>query len=278
VTQDASLNGNVYVKGNVSLGGNFGIGTTNPVYPLHITQTGGATSGSGGFQTTAAAGSVGTWGLAAIQIYLTGSIRIGDAVAYASDERIKKNIIHIDDNDGLSQLRKISPRIYQYIDNLTHRREPVYGFIAQEVESVIPYAVKQLTDKIPNIYEMAVVSNKNFITLTNKSTSDFVKDSSGNLCKNIKFYDASNKEILTTIVSVIDDKTFQIADDLNMDTIFVYGQEVPDYRTLDKDAIFTITTAAVQQIDREFQEAKQTIQTLEARLAAMDARLSAAGF
>jgi type II secretory pathway component PulJ len=54
---------------------------------------------------------------------------------------------------------------------------------------------------------------------------------------------------------------------------------------LDKDAILTITAAAVQQIDREFQEANQTIQTLkskinelETRLVAMDARLSRAGF
>jgi hypothetical protein len=109
-------------------------------------------------------------------------------------------------------------------------------------------------------------------------------DPSGNQIT-IRFYDDKNKEIDSKLVSIIDDKTFEISDELDGTEIFVYGQEVDDFRSLEKDSIYTITTAAVQQIDKEFQQAKQTIQSqqsqiqdLESKLASLEARLAAAGF
>ena len=141
---------------------------------------------------------------------------------------------------------------------------------------------------LPNIYEKANVEAGKRIVLQNGSTSTFKadsngKDASGNTIE-IKLFDENNKEIITNLVSIVDDKTFEISDELNETEIFVYGQQVNDFRCLEKDAIFTITTAAVQQIDREFQEAKQTIQTqqsqiqeLQTKLDIVLARLSAAG-
>jgi hypothetical protein len=45
--------------------------------------------------------------------------------------------------------------------------------------------------------------------------------------------------------------------------IFVYGQELPDFHSLDKDQIFTITTAAVKEIDKELQETNKRVKLLE---------------
>jgi hypothetical protein len=216
--------------------------------------------------------------IAALGSIVTNNIIAASMGTSFSDERIKANIQDIDDGIALSELRKLNPKTYTYIDTVKKGLSPYYGFIAQEVETVIPNAVFLLEQYIPNIYEIAKITDGTRVTLTNKSTSDFKKDVSGNIYKNIKFYDSSDNEIIRTIVSIIDEKTFEIADAIDRADLFVYGQEVPDFRSLDKDAIFTITTAALQQIDREFQEAKQTIQTLETRLAAMEARLSAAGF
>ena len=211
-----------------------------------------------------------------VSIYSAGYVIAAGFGAY-SDKRIKTNIQDINDGEALSKLRLLQPKTFQYIDKTHYGSKPVYGFIAQEVGEIIDYSVTTARDYIPNIFDKASVTDGNVIQLQNTSTSLFVQDVSNNPIK-IKTYDISNNEILTTIVSIIDDKTFEISDELDMKEIFVYGQEVLDFNSLEKNAIFTITTAAVQQIDREFQEAKQTIQTLETRLAAMEARLAAAGF
>jgi hypothetical protein len=309
-----NIGGGLVVSGTANFSGYVGIGTSAPLYPLHIpiqsaqtagyngvfaagyqslyfnggnsptffnpNSSGGFSSGGGGLNLSATSVSI-----AALGSIVTNNIIAASMGTSFSDERIKANIQNIDDGIALVELRKLNPKTYTYIDTVKKGLSPYYGFIAQEVETVIPNAVFLLEQYIPNIYEMAKITDGTRVTLTNKSSSDFKKDVSGNIYKNIKFYDSSDNEIVRAIVSVIDDKTFQIADAIDHTDVFVYGQEVPDFRSLDKDAILTITAAAVQQIDREFQEANQTIQTLksknnelETRLVAMDARLSRAGF
>jgi hypothetical protein len=61
---------------------------------------------------------------------------------------------------------------------------------------------------------------------------------------------------MVKITEILDEKTFKIDEEIETEhnRIFVYGQEVPDFHSLDKDAIFTITTSAVQEIDKELQK------------------------
>jgi len=56
--------------------------------------------------------------------------------------------------------------------------------------------------------------------------------------------------------------------------IFVYGIEVDDFHTINKDTIFTVTLNATQEMDSQLQEARHTIRTLEERIAAIERRLS----
>ena len=75
----------------------------------------------------------------------------------------------------------------------------------------------------------------------------------------------SRSSNIVQITDIIDEKTFKIDQDIETDhnRIFVYGQEVPDFHSLDKDAIFTITTSAVQEIDKELQETNKQVKVLE---------------
>ena len=50
-------------------------------------------------------------------------------------------------------------------------------------------------------------------------------------------------------------------------TVFVYGQEVNDFYNLDKNAIFTVATAALQEVDHQQQADKARIAELEATVA-----------
>jgi hypothetical protein len=110
--------------------------------------------------------------------------------------------------------------------------------------------------------------------LNKKTTDVFGADENGIDCSGnpikIKLFDTSNNELITTITKIIDDKTFQISSDLAMCDIFVFGQEIQDFYGLEKDQIFTITTAAVQAIDTLVQSQQETIETLQSRLSTVD--------
>jgi len=116
--------------------------------------------------------------------------------------------------------------------------------------------VKKTKDFIPNIYEVASIS-ENKITLTHFSTKDLLNQDG--LIK-IKIFDHKDTEYIDSLEEIIDDKTFTIHENIpevSDNKIFVYGQEVDDLHTLEKNAIFSMTTAAVKYLDADLQESKR---------------------
>ena len=69
-----------------------------------------------------------------------------------SDRRIKKDIQDLDDQECLNKLLALQPKKYKYIDTYARGDNITYGFIAQEVETVLPEAVKTTQQYPPNIY------------------------------------------------------------------------------------------------------------------------------
>eukprot|EP00960_Hanusia_phi_P059452 764170-Hanusia_phi.AAC.1 len=58
-----------------------------------------------------------------------------------SDERIKKDFVDLDDNECLNIVNQLKPRKYKYKDPIAKgTSDYVIGFIAQEVEEVLPHA------------------------------------------------------------------------------------------------------------------------------------------
>lgn len=55
--------------------------------------------------------------------------------------------------------------------------------------------------------------------------------------------------------------------------IFVYGREVDDFHALNKDAIFTVATAALQEVDKELQETVKELQDEKSLRQLLEARL-----
>ena len=122
---------------------------------------------------------------------------------------------------------------------------------------------------------MADISG-NIITLRDKSTALFeMMDASGNTYTNadgylkIRIIDADNKEIDVLLTSIENSTTFLVSEPLAISTCFVYGQQVNDFNTVDKNAIFTIATSALQEVDRELQDLKNLVNTLIARIVAL---------
>ena len=279
----------------ISAGGNVGIGETNPAHPLVVRGLFGLSHITTGYVNT---GTTTTWNAVVSQganiaiwaqyaIYTT-DVLFGQFVLAFSDTRIKDNIVDIDDEQALQTLRLIKPKTHGYVDKYKRGNESVIGFIAQEIKAIIPKAVTITKDYIPNFYTLCQVtstdvSNVVFVTspidlswnpLHDTSGNAFIdaagnvcSDASGNKCFNVKLYDQSNNEIKCKTTAILDKRSFlmditdsKIVVNNLQNEYFLHGQEVDDFHNLDKNAIFTVVTAAVQNIDRIVQ-AQQVSQT-----------------
>ena len=85
----------------------------------------------------------------------------------------------------------------------------------------------------------------------------------------MKLFDKNNTEIITTIENIIDDKRFNISNNLDNEKVFVYGQEVNDFRLLNNDLIFTITTASLKKFDKDLEITKDEMQTMKDEIKSM---------
>ena len=82
---------------------------------------------------------------------------------------------------------------------------------------------------------------------------------------------------MVNITEIIDNKTIRIdnnlTDDISGNKIFVSGDKVNDFHYLDKDAIWTISTASIQEIDKQQQIDKLKIKELGERLAQIESMI-----
>jgi hypothetical protein len=276
----------MFIKSN----GNVGVGTTNPFAKLHINGSSGALSSStrayfryndyGSGPTIKV--NAGTWG--GMSLYASSSIVGGNYIAShagaisASDERIKKNIVDADDAECLEVLRLLKPKKYQYKDVVKRGEEPVWGFIAQEVANVLPYSTHLRQDFLPNIYELANVSSSNVITFSNFNTSNLETNAT------IQVMSKDDEEKRVTIAEVIDEHTIRVNEDLsdwigavdetgnlvNGNQLFIYGEQIDDFMFVKKDAIWTVATSALQEVDRQLQDTKAQLASVLARLDALE--------
>jgi hypothetical protein len=83
----------------------------------------------------------------------------------------------------------------------------------------------------------------------------------------------NNNEHITKIDEIIDNHTFMISTpittpitDNSMNYVFVYGQEVNDFLSLEKNAIFTIKIGAIKELYKELEETKKTVDVLNEQM------------
>ena len=154
------------------------------------------------------------------------------------------------------------------MDKVKRGGASVIGFLAQDVKEVLPRAVEVADGEIPNIYETATISSSNTVTFTNFKTSDL--DGLGKLIA----YLAEDKREELTITEVLDDHTVRVESDMSEwgSELFVWGQKVQDFHHLNKDYIFTVATAALQEVDRQLQAERARNDSLEARILALENR------
>ena len=249
--------------------GYFGIGLDDPEYPLHVDVI--KSQSTTYLRLYRNGSSLGTESrLTAtsrdISGYFINNIYVTDSVLIFSDRRIKSNIIDIPDNLALEQLRNIPCRYYEYIDK--HKGfDKTMGFIAQEVKSVLPMAVSEKREIIPDIFKEIIC---NWTSYNNKFLMSSPDLENVNDIK-YRFFVSNNSNGSDEKMIEIkgnSDNTFTFDSEYN--NVFCYGREVDDFNTLDKNKLFTLNFSATQEIDKiqqkhinEISELKSKVSTLE---------------
>ena len=281
---------NGHERMRITQDGFVGIGTSSPDYPLQVMGSNhpyiGGSHYSDGIALRYSSGH--TW---PISIRAETGLRVGGDIVWNSDKRIKKNVKDIDGNTALSQIRQIRPKIYNYIDYSTKGNDDVYGFIAQDVKDVILHSTMCSKDYIPNFYckgnICAVDASNNIYELSSENDFSFenVIDNSGNevILHKVKIYGYDNTEYICSVTPVNNTKNIIVKLDKEYkfsnkqeeyNKIFIYGQEITDFHNLEKNAVWTIATAALQEVDRQQQADKARIAELEATVAAQQSLIN----
>lgn len=116
---DSNTIGNIFTTG-----GSIGVATTTPNYTLHVNGDVCAT---------------------------------GDVISFStiSDRQLKQNIQNVDEQDALEIIKSLRPVFFEWKDDIFNKEKRLtkdVGFIAQEIEPLIPYAVSEYKNE-ENIYK-----------------------------------------------------------------------------------------------------------------------------
>jgi hypothetical protein len=235
------VNGGVNINGTNSSGwaldvANVGYGSMvlgGTAYLLTNTDTG-SHAGLGGFTMGNVTG---------LSARFQGGL-VATGITKYSDCRIKKDVIQINNDTSLQQIRLLEPVSYHYVDPIRNGTKRDYGFIAQNVQKIIPDSIMYEQNYIPNIFDNATIINKNIIQLANKNcfTIDMNK---------IQIICGEDDKRLELSITVLSSNSCKLDSEINYSTCFVYGSYVNDMHILKQEMIFTIGISAIKELDKK---------------------------
>jgi len=138
---------------------------------------------------------------------------------------------------------------YTLKDSVANGNRPFKKVIAQQVETVYPQVVSKHVDFIPNVYQAAS-------TVTKTDRGILLHFDNGHHlsagAKRIKLL-ASGEHTMrrVEIVTIPSERDVLIeATPLEGDKVFVYGEEVDDFRTVDYEGLTTLNISATQELSK----------------------------
>jgi hypothetical protein len=142
-----------------------------------------------------------------------------------------------------------------HVTNYTMKDKVVYGaktfkkVIAQEVEKVYPQIISKHTDFIPNVYQLTTkVERVPGGYLLGFADGHHISSNAKRLRLMIENDGVREFEIAAVLSA---DEVIIKTDQLKNDPVFVYGEEVNDFRTVDYEGLTTLNISATQEISRQ---------------------------
>jgi hypothetical protein len=208
-----------------------------------------------------------TWFSYELSILAEGGIYAKIGYIMASDERIKENITDVPDDIALEMLRKIPCRYYEYKDKYRRGTDKTIGFIAQEVKEVMPMAVSQQTDFIPN--EMRPLEDVHW---NNTTLYSDISDASGVSYKFFVSNDISGSDEQEINIIGNSDNSFTFEKSWNY--VYCYGKQVDDFNAISKDKLFALNFSATQEIDKIQREEASKLTEQTSRIDTLNTKIA----
>ncbi len=182
-----------------------------------------------------------------------------------SDARVKDIEGISNSAEDLETLNAIQVTDYTMKDKVKNGNKQFKKVIAQQVEQVYPQIINRGSNFIPNVYRLTskVEKTTNGVLLSFTAAHNISKDA-----KKLQLIDKNGLQQRVDIISVPSDKQVLInAPGLNSDTVFVYGELVNDFRTVDYEGLTTLNISATQELSKQLREQQEEIDQLKEQVA-----------
>lgn len=259
-------------------GGRVGINTGNPRAPLDVSFALNVNSVNGnfgyGYLTFDNANNVTGFStddnpVQNVSIIASGRIYAKEFNAY-SDARIKTIGSITNSHQDLQTINALAITNYTMKDKVMYGNKTFKKVIAQEVEKVYPQVVSKHTDFIPNVYQLAsaITHVADGFLLTFKT-----KHCISSNAKKLQVLE-ENKGMQQYDIIAIPSATEVIinANDIKAEKVFVYGEEVDDFRTVDYEGLTTLNISATQELSKLVKKQAAMIASLEKRLSVLESK------
>jgi hypothetical protein len=187
-------------------------------------------------------------------------LRVQDAIQAktlltVSDRRAKRSMETMNEEENMEQVMRIGVKKFRYAED-KEDSPLIAGFIAQEVEQVVPTAVRTTTGAVPTILQEATRIADNEITW--EGMEEFTV---GTLLKLV----VVKAEVIVKIKHVREN-SLVLDKELPDGTVFVYGPVVQDFKLLDTERLMPMMFSAIQHMHQNMQGILDRVRALETRI------------
>ncbi|GAA4751035.1 tail fiber domain-containing protein [Flavisolibacter ginsenosidimutans] len=192
------------------------------------------------------------------------SIRAESAVYAAefdanSDARIKNVTGMTNSEKDLETINSLRITDYTMKDKVKYGNKPFKKVIAQEVEKVYPQVISTHTDFIPNVYQLThkVEKTADGYLLTFIKKHNLTRDA-----KKLKLLSKESKAMEIVDVENIpsDYQVLVKGTNITDEQLFVYGEEVDDFHTVDYEGLTTLNISATQELSKQLKAQQAAIE------------------
>ena len=262
--------------------GRVGINTTSPLAPLEVDGFqlfGGYSTYYSYLKNSASSTTVDTCHFCTANVSILASANVMALEFDAeSDARIKDIAGTSDKAKDLDTLNAIEVTDYTLKDKVRNGNKAFKKVIAQQVEAVYPQVVNRHADFIPNVYRSADTVEKagagyalRFVTAHGLS----------GIAKRVRLLAEGDTAMRKVDVLAIPSEREVIVDAQNLDgrKVFVYGEEVDDFRSVDYEGLTALNISATQELAkrsrRQQSELAALVQEKDAQIADLRSELTA---